>query len=309
MTSKAQHSRWIFSLRRRTVSAALACAFVLQLAVVATRPAQAQTFTQLYQFVGGSGGANPIAGLVPDAAGNLYGTTSAGGVIGGTCKILGGCGVVFKLDTSGTETVLYRFTGLADGTYPLAGLVLDAAGNLYGTTSGGGVVAGTCNGCGVVFKLDTAGTETVLHSFTGSPDGDSPRAGLVRDAAGNLYGTTLGGGTSNLGTVFKLDPAGTETVLHSFSGPDGSAPTAGLVLDAAGNLYGTTSGTAFKLDTTGIMTLLHTFTGSSDGAGPLGGLVLDAAGNLYGTAPNGGALNCLSGQNTRQVMYNALSSH
>lgn len=301
MKSRAQRWCWISSLRRRTVTAALALAAVLLPAVVATRPARAQTFTQLYQFVGGSRGANPVAGLVRDAAGNLYGTTSAGGVIGGTCKIIAGCGVVFKLDTSGTETVLYSFTGLADGTYPLAGLVLDASGNLYGTTSGGGVAAGTClasNGCGVVFKLDPAGAETVLHSFTGSPDGDSPRAGLVLDAAGNLYGTTLAGGASNLGTVFKLDTAGTETVLHSFAGPEGSAPTAGLVLDAAGNLYGTTAGTAFKLDTIGTVTVLHTFTGSPDGAGPLGaGLVPDAGGNLYGTAPNGGALHCLSGQN------------
>ncbi len=300
MTSIVQHSRGIPSLGCRVTKAALALAIVLLPAIVATRPVQAQTFTQLYQFVGGSDGANPLAGLVRDAAGNLYGTTFAGGVIGGTCIILGGCGVVFKLDTLGTETVLYRFTGLADGALPFAGLLLDAAGNLYGTTSAGGIVSGTCmalHGCGVVFRLDTSGTETVLHSFTGSPDGDSPRAGLVLDAAGNLYGTTFGGGTSNLGTVFKLDTAGTETVLHSFTGPEGANPTAGLLLNA-GNLYGTTAETAFKLDSTGTLTVLHAFTGSPDGGGPIGaGLVLDAAGNLYGTAPDGGALNCLSGQN------------
>src|SRR2546421_545381 len=123
-----------------------------------------------------------------------------------------------------TFTVLYSFTGSTDGALPIAGLVRDKAGNLYGTTNGGGT-----SGAGTVFKLDTTGTETVLHSFTGSTDGSFPVAGLVRDKAGNLYGTTELGGTSGAGTVFKLDTTGTETVLHSFTGPDGAVPFAGLV--------------------------------------------------------------------------------
>jgi uncharacterized repeat protein (TIGR03803 family) len=133
-----------------------------------------------------------------------------------------------------TETVLYSFTG-SDGAGPLASLIADSAGNLYGTTSGGGT--GLCNngtGCGVVFKVSPSGTETVLHSFMES-DGAFPEAGLITDNAGN--GTTFRGGAS--GVVFKLSPGGTETVLHSFAGSDGRNPQAGLILDSAGNLYGT----------------------------------------------------------------------
>jgi uncharacterized repeat protein (TIGR03803 family) len=146
--------------------------------------------------------------LVRDSAGNLYGTTLAGG------NLACGCGVVFKLNTTGKETVLHRFTGGADGRNPgLAGLVRDSAGNLYGATATGGFTGGVCapNGCGTVFKLDTTGKKTVLHSFTGKADGAYPDAGLVRDAAGNLYGTTYSGGDlacggGGCGVVFKLTP-------------------------------------------------------------------------------------------------------
>jgi uncharacterized repeat protein (TIGR03803 family) len=197
--------------------------------------------------------------------------------------------------------VLYSFTG-ADGAYPQAGLVLDAQGNLYGTTANGGDLACLApHGCGTVFKVDTAGKETVLYSFTGGADAVHPQAGLVLDAQGNLYGTTVGGGAYGVGTVFKVDPSGAETVLHSFSGsPDGAYPLAGLVLDAQGNLYGTTYrggnnaysygyGTVFKVDTTGNVTVLHAFSNSPDGVYPQAGLVLDAQGNLYGTTSAGGA--------------------
>jgi uncharacterized repeat protein (TIGR03803 family) len=238
--------------------------------------------------------------LIQDAAGNFYGTTEVGGAAD--------FGVVFKLDTTGKETVLYSFEGGADGAHPRAGLIQDSDGNLFGTTFEGG--AGPCNSkpnsrgappttCGTVFKLDAFGKESVLHSFTGEPDGANPSAGLVLDLAGNLFGTTSNGGTSNYGMVFKLDPSGTESVLHSFNDvADGGIPDAGLVLDATGNLYGTTSrggpsglGTVFELDTTGKTTVLHNFLGEpADGANPAASLVRDAAGNLYGTTGTGGDL-------------------
>ena len=242
------------------------------------------TVTVLYSFTGGSDGAAPVAGLIADAAGNLYGTASRGGT-GTFC-----CGTVFQLDSSGTLTVLHSFTGGSDGGTPQAGLIADAAGNLYGTTSSGGA------GYGTVFQLTPSGDLMVLHSFTLS-DGTYPHAGLIADAAGNLYGTTLDGGAFGYGTVFQLAPDGTLTVLHSFTRSDGTHPFAGLLSDAAGNLYGTTQlggapgscndpdgcGTVFQLDSSGVLTVLHTFTGGSDGARPEAGLIADAAGNLYGT--------------------------
>jgi uncharacterized repeat protein (TIGR03803 family) len=187
--------------------------------------------TVLYSFAGGSDGANPHAGLVRDTAGNLYGTTVYGGLNG----CVGGCGTVFKVDTSGHETKIYEFIGGTDGANPYSKLLRDGAGNLYGTTSGGGAL-----GFGAVFKLDTTGNETVLHSFAGGPgDGQYPVAGVIRDVAGNLYGTTPSGGTFDFGTVFKLDPTGALTVLYSFTGGvDGRYPYYGrLVRDKAGSLY------------------------------------------------------------------------
>jgi uncharacterized repeat protein (TIGR03803 family) len=203
---------------------------------------------------------------------------------------------VFKLDTSGNETVLYSFTNSGgDGGYPAAGLVMDKAGNLYGTTLRGGTYD-----YGTVFELDASGNETVLHSFTNSAgDGALPHAGLLIDKKGNLYGTTEAGGTYGHGTVFEMDSSGNETVLYSFtkSGGDGGSPAAGLVMDKAGNLYGTTSfggltsnsGTVFKLDTSGNETVLHSFTNGDDGAIPLADLIIDKKGNLYGITIFGGA--------------------
>ena len=291
MTNPTQHQNWILGIRGRVAGAALALAIVLVPAILATGSAQAQTYTfsVLHTFTGSPDGAVPDGGLVRDAQGNLYGTT----VLGGAYNY----GTVFKLDTTGKETVLYSFTGTGgDGANPYAGLVRDAQGNLYGTTNDGGASGGAPFGWGTVFKVDTAGTETVLYSFTGPPDGAVTYAGLVRDAQGNLYGTTWSGGAYDAGTAFKVDTAGTETVLHSFSGTggDGSEPFAGLVRDAQGNLYGTTvlggdtacnppngCGTVFKVDTSGSETVLYAFTGA-DGAGPEAGLVRDAQGNLYG---------------------------
>jgi uncharacterized repeat protein (TIGR03803 family) len=149
--------------------------------------------TVLYRFLGGTDGAAPFAGLVRDAAGNLYGTTMSGS---GSAAY----GTVFKVDTTGKETVLHAFAGPPDGAYPMAELVLDAAGNLYGTTTQGG--SGVSE-YGIVFKIDPAGTETVLHRFSGM-DGATPKAGLLLDAVGSLYGTTQGGGAFGFGTVFKI---------------------------------------------------------------------------------------------------------
>ena len=186
----------------------------------------------LYNF-----GAQPGAGWLPDegpllrdSAGNLFGQTFQGGSSAGL-----GDGTVYKLASDGSETVLHSFSG-ADGKNPEGSLTKDSAGNLYGTTMLGGTSA---RGIGVVFELDSAGNETVLYSFNKLTNGDQPFAGLVRDAAGNLYGTTVFGGAFNLGTVFKIDANGVETVLHSFSGSkDGSYPYAPLLL-IGGTLYGT----------------------------------------------------------------------
>jgi uncharacterized repeat protein (TIGR03803 family)/YVTN family beta-propeller protein len=264
----------------------------------------------LYRFRGGADGASPVSSLILDKAGNLYGTTSSGGVSSSTCP--GGCGTIFKLthqpDGSWTKSVLHRFVD-TDGATPLGGLIFDAAGNLYGTASAGG----SCSHCGVVFKLtpnaDGTWTEHVLHRFTGGSDGGQPVASLMLDLAGNVYGTTGYGGAYAYGVVFKLTPSSngtwTESVLHAFDLADGSNPLAGLTFDVAGNLFGTTitgsgsgcpgsssCGTAFQLTphSNGMWTesVLHEFE-LTDGSYPLAGLIFDAAGTLYGTTRYGGA--------------------
>jgi uncharacterized repeat protein (TIGR03803 family) len=276
MAMTIQHQRYV---------GALGLAATSMLAALLTPPAQAQTYTVLHRFTGADG-ARPAATLIADPAGSLFGTTYAGGV--------SGYGTVFKLDKTGL-TVLHSFTGGADGGTLLGSLVRDSAGNLYGTTESGGA-----GGLGTVFKLDATGTETVLHSFAGGSDGANPHAGLIRDAAGNLYGTTKFGGPSGDGVVFKVDKSG-ERVLHSFTGTDGAKPAAALIQDSAGNLYGTTSfggaagaGTVFKLDTTGTETVLYSFSGGADGSNPFG-LIQDSSGNLYGTTIRGGIAPGLSG--------------
>jgi uncharacterized repeat protein (TIGR03803 family) len=237
--------------------------------------------TVLHTFTGNDG-QGPAAGLLMDANGNLYGTTAGGGAAND--------GVVFRVTPHGRETVLHSFAG-GDGATPMAGVIVDAGGNLYGTTRFGGA-----GNEGVVFKLSPSGKETVLYSFTGGDDGSEPLAGLVRDGNGNFYGTTSEGGANNAGVVFKLTPRGRETVLYSFTGgDDGGLPRAGLILDADGNLYGTTSeggpandGVVFKLSPGGRETVLYSFTGGNDGAFPFGGVIRDTNGNLYGTANSGG---------------------
>ena len=241
-----------------------------------------------------------------------------------------------------TLKVLHSFTGPPDGQSPQAGLVLDADGNLYGTTVNGGTfncptsfwfAAGTC---GTVFKISPDGTETILHTFSGSPDGASPQSVLVRDEKGNLYGTTVSGGLeygpncgggSCFGTVFKIDPLGNETILHSFTGfpDDGAMPLAGLRRDKDGNLYGTTfaggkntctysnfgCGTIFKIDLiAGSEIILYNFGASwVDGEYPYSRLTGDGTGNLYGTTWEGGIGGQVNGLGTVFELYAASTGY
>jgi uncharacterized repeat protein (TIGR03803 family) len=252
--------------------------------------AQAATLHTLYSFVAGSDGDAPLAGMVSDSAGNLYGTTAAGGNTG--CGGVG-CGVVFKISPAQGESVLYTFKGKADGGDVQAGVILDGAGNLFGTTYLGGR-----HNLGTVFEITPDGAESVLHSFSGGLDGESPSAGLIIDISGNLYGTTYYGGAAGLGTIFKVAADGTETVLHSFAGGgenDGADPYSSLIADTEGNLYGTTyygglneQGCVYKLATNGQLTLLYSFANGTDGASPVSNLVMDKRGRLYGTTVAGG---------------------
>jgi hypothetical protein len=227
---------------------------VIVLPAVMATPSQAQTFTPLHVFTGAPDGAYPVAGFVQDTAGNLYGITQQGGITTGVCTgaSWNGCGTVFKIGPSGNESVVYRFTGGADGQSPSSGLAIDASGNLYGTTAA------------AVFKLDTAGkTLTPLHS-------PGAHAGLAIDSAGILYGSSADG-------IFSLVPSsGKYTVLAP-----GVGSYAPLALDSAGNLYGTTGfatcknpcGTVFELDTHGTYTTQHTFPqGALDGFDPVAGV-------------------------------------
>jgi uncharacterized repeat protein (TIGR03803 family) len=307
-------------------------------AFLAPQSAQAQTENQLYSFKNGpTDGQLPYAGVIRDSKGNLYGTTAYGGAFNhgtvfkiskrvrtmlhsfngkteggfpvglaldaagnlyGTTQAYGSsnCGTVFKLDRRGKLTVLHAFTDSSDGCVPNS-LIRDQNGNLYGTT----VFGGPAN-AGTVFKVDATGKETVLYSFTGGvvggKDGGFPDAGVIRDAAGILYGTTAGGGPDNFGTVYKVDAAGTETVLHAFTGAniDGETPYGALARDEAGNLYGTTQvggtangGTIFKVEPSGNESVLFSFTQQAQGADPQSSLVRDAAGNLYGNTGLAGA--------------------
>ncbi len=250
------------------------------------------TPTELYIFSGGNDGASPQSALLPDGKGGFYGTAGSGGA--------NRLGTVFHLSSRGKLTVLHAFAGGSDGDFPPAGLIADKAGTMYGTTNRGG---GGCAdpGCGKVFKITPAGTETVLYAFTGGKDGGNPAAGLIRDSAGNLYGTVEFGGVAGgcggtgCGTVFKLAPGGTLSVLHTFTGgSDGGQPAASLVRDAAGDLYGTTLfwgagyGVVFKLTPDGREHVLHSFTGGDDGAYPWCTL-LKVGKKLIGTSSGGGA--------------------
>ncbi|MFZ0319285.1 MAG: choice-of-anchor tandem repeat GloVer-containing protein [Candidatus Sulfotelmatobacter sp.] len=276
----------------------------------------------LLTFTSTSTGTRPFGGLIFDSEGNLYGTTESGGTVKNGCA--SGCGTVFKLSPAPgawTETILYNFAGgSSDGSEPSAGVIFDQAGNLYGTTSFGGIKAIECGGgCGTVFKLTPnaggAWTESLLYEFTGAQgDGGTPDAGVIFDQAGNLYGTTsLGGnhgyvcGTNGCGIVYELSPHSgnwSQTVLYTFQGTEGAFPVAGLIFDPAGNLFGTTEGGLFGLwgsvfelspasgGSWSYSTVYYYPTvGGGDGYFPEAGLTLGQSGILYGTTAGGGAEN------------------
>ena len=257
-------------------------------------------------------GAFPQAGLVQGSDGSLYGTTSSGGPSFG--------GEVFQITRAGTQVVLYGFCSAphcADGEDPSSPVILGTDENFYGTTPLGGSYSRFCEGvCGTVFKLSRAGVLTTLHEFCATAtsvcndDGERPNGGLVQAADGSFYGTTTYGGTStnclngsNCGTIYKITPQGTLTILHNFNYSDGANPYSGLIQGADGNFYGTTfaggancpsirgCGTVFKMTPTGTLTTLHNFCSlrnCADGSGPNAGLVQGTDGNLYGTTTTGG---------------------
>ncbi len=319
MANPRQHRNWIFGAEPSATIAALTFAIVVALTFAAPQSAQAQTFTVLHTF-SGADGALPDGSISMDSAGNLYGTTSAGGSNYGT---------VYKLKHTGggwVITPLYKFTGGSDGGEPYTGVILGPDHTLYGATYAGG--QGTCNvygipGCGVVFNLKPSPTaprsalqpwiETPLYSFTGGSDGADQSGGLVFDQSGAIYGETEFGGSKaspcdsrGCGVVYRLTGSGsnwTQTVLYSFTnGSDGSRPISlgGMIFDNTGNLYGTTygdlgnTGSVFELTPSGgswIEKTLYTFQNKTDGEKPNGGVIFDQSGNLYGTAFWGGSGN------------------
>jgi uncharacterized repeat protein (TIGR03803 family) len=266
--------------------------------------ARAATTAIIYSFAGDEDGEYTDTDLVMDAGGNIYGTSVQGGDFGS--------GTVWELSPSGsgwTHSVLYSFTGGADGGEPYKGVTLDASGNLYGTAVTGG--SGSCEGgCGVAYKLtnnDGTWTQSVIHAFTGGNDGSGPGAGLTIDGKGKVYGMTPTGGSNGQGTIFSLSQAKggawTLNVIHAFTGgADGSGGSAGRLVLQGGKLYGAataggvnSAGTAFELTPTKggswNFKTLYSFKGTPDAGFPYGALIFDDAGNLYGTTYYDGANN------------------
>ena len=263
------------------------------MALLATAAWAASAAKLIYSFAGSGDGEYTDTELVMDSAGNLYGTSVQGGIYGG--------GTVFQVTPAGVHTVLYDFTGGADGGEPYKGVTLDAQGNLYGTAVTGG--GGSCEGgCGVTFKLSNSGgvwTQSVIHTFTGGKDGSGPGSPVAIDEQGNVYGTTPTGGANGMGVVYQLRPGATGgwtlRVIHTFTGgSDGGGGSASrLMIDATGNLYGVCTvggtngfGTVYKMSSVQgkwQFTTLYAFKDQPDGALPYGGVISDKAGNLYGT--------------------------
>ena len=307
---------WTFATSRKAVSAAFTLAIYLSV-IFACRSIDAQTFSVIHSFAGGSDGASPSAGLIIDQGGNLYGTTLSGGA---------GFGTVFRLKRGGSSWVLsllYKFAGGSDGAGPYGRLVLASDGTLYGTTMAGGMSGPSCQlqfkGCGTIFNLRPPArrpatpldpwSETVVYRFAGGIDGSEPRGELVFDQAGNLYGSTNQGGnpacTFGCGTIYELIPSKgswTENVIYRFSAKnDGATPAEGVIFDSVGNLYGTTTragsngfGTTFQLapsQSGWVENTLYAFQYGSAGAVPMAGLTIDISGVLYGATSYGGSSN------------------
>ncbi|MBI3476638.1 MAG: hypothetical protein HY010_12975 [Acidobacteria bacterium] len=269
---------------------ALSSALLIFLLMLTGPAALATSESVIHSFGNAPDAYGPRCNLVVDAVGNMYGTTFSGGH--------DNFGAIFKVTTTGDESVVYSFVGGNDGTHPIAGLFIDKkTGILYGTT----IFGGTTNN-GTVFSFNPAtGIETVLYSFKGAADGYNPYAGVVRVGT-NLFGATNAGGAFGYGTVFKLTAAGKKTILHDFNSAfpalDGSFPYASMIL-YKGILYGTTTlgglgnlGTVFSITKTGSYATLYTFKGGvADGQSPFGSVLFDADGNLYGTTNGGGVDN------------------
>jgi uncharacterized repeat protein (TIGR03803 family) len=243
------------------------------------------TYVDVYDFAGGtSDGAQPFSGVIEGTDGNFYGTTVNGGA--------NGYGIVYQVTPGGVFTLLHSFAGGASGgEHPYAGLIQGTDGLLYGTTYGGN------NTSGIVFKMSTTGSITLLHAFGGGlSDGAAPVGNLVQGSDGSFYGATSGGGSSGDGAVFKITSAGSFTYLHGFSGTDGYQPDAPLVEGPDGNFYSTTflggataQGNVFKMTPGGTVTSLHAFVGGpTEGKYLSGGLVYGSDGNYYGTSQYGG---------------------
>ncbi len=312
------HSEISTSSDRRLLRSLLLCF----LTVIATASLQGQTYNILFNFSQGQTGLTPMAGVTLDAGGSLYGTTTFGGRTTGPCLNRGGCGAVYKLIRRGSGwimTSLYTFQDGQDGSDPWARVVFGPDGSLYGTTYSGG--GSGCNqgydiGCGTVFKLrppahSCAATscpwnETVLYRFTGGDDGANPGAGdLIFDSAGNIYGTTMAGGSNGDGTVYKLTRSGntwTESVLHSFSAlqDNGRLPFGGVIL-VNGNLYGTTMCSGYEAFCIGGMIYELSPSGSNFQTVSVfnngwsfsqASLTPDGQGSFYGTTMSGGNGNC-----------------
>lgn len=301
MTNHAQASMSPLTILLWTVSA---ISLLSSLMVMAPLPAQAQTFTILHSFTGGADGDEPVAGLTQSGANAFYGTTANGGTTGN--------GVVYRLSRAGTGwilTPLFAFPGGYYGELPEARAIVGPNGSLFGTTFRGGYYDN-----GTVFNLTppvtacTAAlcswTNDVIYRFLGGSDGDNPGMGdLVFDPEGNIYGTTVSGGTSGVGTVYELTPVNggwTENLLYQFpSSSGGQEPYSGVILDHTGNLYGTASlggahgrGVVYELSPSGsgwTESVLYSFQDNGDGAYPYSGLIFDQSGNLYGTTSGGGA--------------------
>jgi uncharacterized repeat protein (TIGR03803 family) len=258
--------------------------------LVSERAASAQSHLDVLHTFAPLGPVSPAASLIQATDGNFYGTTAGDN----TTANLGGA--VFKMTPAGTVTFLHYFIGgTTDGATPRASLIQAIDGNFYGTTSRGGSTGCFGEGCGTIFQMTPSGTVTVLHTFTDEADGSSPSASLIQTTDGNFYGTAAQGGSSGGGTVFKITPGGTFTVLHAFSGgPDGGRPSSALIQATNGNFYGTTAGTpfqtatAFQMTPSGTVTVLHAFTGGADGDNPQAALIQATDGAFYGTASSGG---------------------